>query len=183
MRVLVCGSRTFDNLNLVGSVLQGMYVIHEVGFLLTHVDHFTVIAGEAPGADRLARDWAQAGGIHPYNLGEIEAREMCSVYYEGYPADWVKHGRWAGPIRNQQMLEQGRPGYVVAFIDKPLEESRGTFDMVKRAWKAGLPVTIVQHWEGDRANSATQEVQDSQYGQEDAVLSPHRANLLQQGVP
>jgi hypothetical protein len=55
-----------------------------------------------------------------------------------YPADWAKHGRAASPIRNQQMLDEGRPNLVVAFPG-----GRGTADMVRRARSAGVEVIEV----------------------------------------
>ena len=33
-----------------------------------------------------------------------------------FPADWNMHGRAAGPIRNQQMLDEGKPELVVSFL-------------------------------------------------------------------
>ena len=72
-----------------------------------------VIHGGARGADDLARQW-----------GEI------SVGIEGveFRADWTAHGKAAGMIRNQRMLDEGRPDLVVAFPG-----GRGTADMVRRA--------------------------------------------------
>ena len=66
----------------------------------------------ARGADRFAQEWANANG----------------VAWIVYDANWTKHGRAAGPIRNQQMLDEGRPTLVVAFPG-----GRGTADMVRRA--------------------------------------------------
>ncbi len=40
-------------------------------------------------------------------------------------------------IRNQQMLDEAKPDMVLAFPG-----GRGTDDMVSRAEKAGVPVTI-----------------------------------------
>lgn len=59
---------------------------------------------------------------------------------EAYPADWQKHGKKAGPIRNQVMLDLGMPDMVLAF---PLPQSIGTFDMIRRAENAGVPVRVV----------------------------------------
>ena len=56
------------------------------------------------------------------------------------PADWKKHGRAAGPIRNQQMLDEGKADVVVALWDG---KSRGTLDMIQRATEAGVPVRIL----------------------------------------
>lgn len=56
-----------------------------------------------------------------------------------YPADWATHGRRAGPIRNAQMLAEGRPDAVLAFPG-----GRGTADMVRQARAAGVPVWEVK---------------------------------------
>lgn len=61
---------------------------------------------------------------------------------EKYPADWEKYGKVAGPIRNQQMLDEGKPDVVYAFTDD-LSNSRGTADMCRRANKAGVPVYVI----------------------------------------
>ena len=47
--------------------------------------------------------------------------------------DWKKYGKKAGPLRNQQMLEEGKPDLVVAFPG-----GNGTADMVRRAKKANI---------------------------------------------
>jgi hypothetical protein len=82
-----------------------------------------VIEGEAKGADEMARDVANA--LH--------------IPVEAYPAEWETYGRAAGPIRNQQMLDNGAPDLVVYFAVN-LETSVGTRDMVRRAEKARVPV-------------------------------------------
>jgi hypothetical protein len=53
-------------------------------------------------------------------------------------ADWNTHGRAAGPIRNQRMLDEVKPELVVAFPG-----GRGTADMVRRAREAGVNVYLV----------------------------------------
>jgi len=55
-------------------------------------------------------------------------------------AKWSKHGRAAGPIRNQEMIDECKPDLVVAFPG-----GRGTADMVRRAKAAGIRVIEVQH--------------------------------------
>jgi hypothetical protein len=87
-----------------------------------------MINGLARGADQMAVDWADAHDI----------------WVEGYPAQWTQQGRAAGPIRNQQMLDEGRPELVLAFHDN-LDESKGTKDMVTRARKAGITVLHYYH--------------------------------------
>ncbi len=51
------------------------------------------------------------------------------------PAEWSKYGRRAGPIRNKQMLDVGKPHLVVAFPG-----GAGTANMVKQAKAAGVPI-------------------------------------------
>jgi len=59
----------------------------------------------------------------------------------GFPADWDKHGKAAGPIRNTEMIEDGRPDVVIAFT-YDLPSSKGTADTVKKAKKAHIPVFV-----------------------------------------
>ncbi len=40
---------------------------------------------------------------------------MAGIPVMTFPADREKHGRAAGPIRNKQMLEEGKPDLVAAF--------------------------------------------------------------------
>jgi hypothetical protein len=65
-----------------------------------------------------------------------------------YPAQWHKYGRAAGPIRNQQMLAEGKPDLVLAFHDD-IDGSRGTKDMVNRARRAGVKVEVISHAMGE----------------------------------
>lgn len=88
MRVLVCGSRSFNDEKLLKETLD-QFDIHEL------------IQGEAKGADTLAL---------LYGL-----KRMVPV--KRFPADWNKYGKRAGYIRNRQMLDEGKPDLVVAFWD------------------------------------------------------------------
>ena len=58
-----------------------------------------------------------------------------------FHADWDTHGRKAGPLRNIQMLEEGKPNMVIAF---PTPTSKGTWHMVKISKEAGVPVYIYE---------------------------------------
>ena len=85
--------------------------------------HFTLLLhGDARGADRLAGEWAQERGI------EVLA---C-------PADWKRHRRGAGPIRNRQMLDE-RPDLMAAFPG-----GAGTRNMIEIARTARLRVIVVE---------------------------------------
>ena len=115
MRLLVCGSRHYDNFNHVCETLDA---IHEKE-PITHL-----IEGGAKGVDTLAGDWA----------------EMNNVPWSVYPALWYKNGKAAGPIRNKQMLDEGKPDRVLAFRGP---NSRGTQNMIDQSVKAKVPVRII----------------------------------------
>ncbi len=118
MRVLIAGSRTYTADLVLDAIVYG----------LNAQEDLVVIEGEATGADTLAR----------------EAAECIDAKVDPYPADWDKYGRAAGPIRNKQMLDEGKPEFVIAFLDKPESESRGTANMIKQAMKAKLPVYVIE---------------------------------------
>ena len=56
----------------------------------------------------------------------------------GFPADWNSYGKAAGPIRNKQMLDEGKPDVVIAFPG-----GTGTANMIMQATKAGVKVVKV----------------------------------------
>jgi phosphoribosylformylglycinamidine (FGAM) synthase-like amidotransferase family enzyme len=110
MRMLVCGGRHYkDYTNLA----RQLWLIADT----RSID--CVIEGGYSGADKLAKQWAKNNRIN----------------VEEYRPDWDKYGLAAGPIRNTQMLDEGRPDFVVAFPG-----GAGTADMVSKAEKAGLEV-------------------------------------------
>lgn len=113
MNVLFCGSRNWDSHAEIAAIMN-----------LLPVD-VTIIHGAARGADMIAH---------------IEAMRRDFSVWE-FPADWEKHGKAAGHIRNQQMLDEGEPQMVFAFRKRG--DSRGTDDMCRRARAAGLPVVVV----------------------------------------
>lgn len=118
VKLLVCGSRDYSDNETLSRELSEIHSLRPITLL---------IQGGAKGADTMARLWATRNGI--------PVRE--------FKADWAKHHKGAGPIRNQQMLDEGKPDEMTAFINKPLIESRGTLDMVKRGLTAGLLARIV----------------------------------------
>jgi hypothetical protein len=114
MRVLVCGGRDYKDFFTLYCKLEALHAISPIDL---------VIHGKCPtGADQLANIWAS----------------VSDIPVEAYPADWDKHGKAAGPIRNQQMLDEGKPNLVVAFPG-----GTGTEDMVRKAYRARVPVMEV----------------------------------------
>lgn len=82
-----------------------------------------LVHGGARGADRWAGIWADKRGYR------------CEVV----EADWKRHGRGAGPIRDQLMLDKYAPSHAVSFPG-----GRGTADMVKRLREAEVDIFEVK---------------------------------------
>ena len=121
-RVLICGDREWDDPRIVNLVLDGLMIR-----AFDQGRKMVVIEGCARGADNCAHAY--------YRIG---------VDHEHYPAKWDEHGRAAGPIRNRQMLNEGKPDVVIAFHDF-IPNSKGTKDMVEVAKAAGVPTYVVSH--------------------------------------
>ncbi len=113
MKVLVCGGRGYFNRKRIFDTLDRINAE-------TPID--CIVQGEATGADTIGKAWAV--------LRRVEHRD--------YPADWEEHGRIAGRIRNNQMLDEESPDLVVAFPG-----DRGTANMVMQALLAGVTVSRV----------------------------------------
>ena len=76
-------------------------------------------------------------------LGKVAAIWL-GIPWQEFPADWTTHGKRAGHIRNQQMLDEGKPDLVLAF--HPVTGcTPGTRDMIQRAQQAGVPVRVVTY--------------------------------------
>lgn len=142
-RILVCGGRDFGNCvsaqvdpsrenldrieeyKFIHRTLDKIYLdrgwVHDQEYLMPNV---FVISGKARGVDTAAIDWACVN--------------WCQ--FREYPADWNKHGKAAGPIRNRQMLDEGKPDLVVAFPG-----GKGTADMVKVAKARGFEVMEIKY--------------------------------------
>lgn len=95
---------------------------HTILHWLTLFPISSVVHGDCSGADQLASEICDELGIDH------------TTFY----ADWSQ-GKKAGPIRNQQMIDT-HPDLVIAF---PLADSRGTYDCINRAKKAGIAVLEV----------------------------------------
>lgn len=113
MRVAVTGGRDFEDVTVVRLALSKIPA------------EATLVHGAARGADSLsAYIWSGWGRA-----------------VEAHPADWVKHGKAAGPIRNQEMLDSG-VDLLLAFPG-----GKGTADMISRCRKAGVPVAHAGDYE------------------------------------
>ncbi len=121
--ILVCGGRSYNNWDQLSKTLDDICFqrewIHPPDEYGNWLPYVTIVHGGAKGADTLATDWAVVN--------------WCCLTI--HAADWKKHGKAAGPIRNQQMLDSEKIDLVVAFPG-----GTGTADMVSRAKQAGLEV-------------------------------------------
>lgn len=112
-RVLIYGSRTWQDTAAIREFVQSL------------PDGSVVIHGGADGADSIAGQAAEARGL----------RVIV------YRANWWAYRKAAGPIRNQQMIDDGKPtiarGYRRGF------NSPGTDDMTRRLERAGIPHEVV----------------------------------------
>jgi len=100
------------------------HVFAELDELNGKLKFTTVIHGAAPGVDTLAGKWARRNNITE----------------EVYPAKWKELGKAAGPIRNKQMLDEGHPQLVVAFLTTT---SKGTANMLKQSKKEGIDAYVI----------------------------------------
>ncbi len=114
MKVLVCGGRDYYDPSQMWAVLDSLDCFNYIS---------CVIDGAANGADYWGNQWALA-------------RNRPTIRFH---ADWETHGKAAGPIRNRQMLIEGKPDLVVAFPG-----GAGTANMVSQAKKAGIPVRVIE---------------------------------------
>jgi len=114
MKLIIAGSRTITDYNIVKSAVE------KSGWF----DDITkIVSGCARGVDQLAIRFALENDIPVTKL----------------PADWDKHGRSAGYIRNAEMGEYGD-----ALIAIHKDNSKGTANMIKVMEKKGKPVFIQQ---------------------------------------
>lgn len=133
MRILVTGSREFDDLAAVRRTLEAV----TAGRRRPH----TVVHGAARGADHLASLAARLSG---WNIESHAAAWTAPCLPECEPNcrktrdDGTSYCRAAGWYRNQHMVDLGAD-VVVAFF-KAGARNNGTRDCVRRAQAAGIPV-------------------------------------------
>ena len=102
MIAAIVGSRGFNN--YVG--MRRILVLYPIT---------QITSGGAAGADTLAAEWSAERGLPAPII---------------FLPDWAKHGRAAGPIRNQLIVDAA--DFVVAFWDG---KSRGTLSTLRYAQK------------------------------------------------
>lgn len=110
MKTIIAGGRDIHDYQLVLDAIEESQIPISV-----------VVSGGAAGVD---------------SLGERYADEM-NITLHVYKADWQRHGRAAGPIRNKKMAENAEA--LIAIWDG---KSKGTKNMIETARKHGLLVYV-----------------------------------------
>jgi len=85
--------------------------------------YLEIISGMADGADTLA----------------VEFAKWFHLKLHEFPADWNRYKNGAGPKRNQQMIDEGKPKLGIAFPG-----GTGTRDMTTRLKFEGIPVREIK---------------------------------------
>lgn len=113
-RIIVAGSRTFNNYNCLNDKLNY--------FLKNLHPNVLIISGTARGADSLGEKFAK---LNSYNLIKM-------------PALWNIFGKYAGHMRNIEMAKYAT--HAVLFWDY---KSRGTYDMIEICKTMSIPHKII----------------------------------------
>lgn len=113
MKVIIAGSREFMDFPLLFSKCEE---------ILEHESDIEIVSGTAKGADKLGEHYASLKG---YGVAR-------------FPADWDKHGKAAGFLRNKEMAEYA--DVLIAFWNG---ESKGTKHMIDLAESKGLKIHVV----------------------------------------
>lgn len=113
-KILVTGGRDFDDFELLNLALSSLKDVLGTNVTLAH--------GAARGLDTMAGKWARDNGWQVLL----------------YPANWKLYKNAAGPVRNQQMLDEFDPDLVLSFPG-----GSGTLDMTKRAAKINKTIWFV----------------------------------------
>lgn len=116
MKVIIAGSREFNDSALLFSECDLV--------LKNRTFDIEIVSGTARGADRLGEDYAKT---RDFSIKQFHA-------------DWNKHGKSAGYIRNKEMAEYA--DMLIAFWDG---KSRGTKHMIDLAQEAGLKIKVVHY--------------------------------------
>ena len=112
MRVIIAGSRSFEDLDLLCNFCD---------YVLSDLDDIEIVSGTAEGADNLGEEYAKLRGypIKPF------------------PANWKRYGKAAGPIRNEEMAAYSN--MLIVFWDGKRKKKK---NMIDTAEKKGLLVRV-----------------------------------------
>jgi hypothetical protein len=113
MRILVCGGRNYENSEVVHRELTRFHWQNPIT---------VIIHGSVSGAGVAAEAWAR--------------RNQVAVVR--YPPNWESFGRRAEKLRNDFMLADSRPDFVIVFPG-----GRDTADLAAKAVAVGIKIVRV----------------------------------------
>ena len=128
MKIIIAGGRDLNNYPLV---VKTMSEICDKYIPPTYLEEVVFVSGGAKGADALGEAWVSSRMAHP------SYKTWKQVVFA---ADWDKHGKAAGPIRNAEMADYA--DMCVVFWDG---KSKGYSNMIQTALKKGLLVKVVYY--------------------------------------
>lgn len=118
-KVIIAGSRTIPE--------RDDKLFKKIENILQNIEYTEIVSGTARGADR---------------LGEWFAK-LSNKPIKRFPADWNKHGRSAGMLRNIEMADYAT--HLIAVLDMTVP-SKGTRNMIETARKKGLEVRVIKFY-------------------------------------
>ncbi len=126
-RILVTGSRDWTDWRVIDRAMSAAFAWLNYGHA-TMPFRPVLVHGAARGADTIAAGLAR----------------LAHWDVEGYPADWDRHGKAAGPIRNAEMVALGADICLAFPFPRPPGKAgtSGTEDCYTRALAAGIPTWI-----------------------------------------
>ena len=119
----IVGYRNFYDYERFSEVVSGyiqMLRIQEHG----HVHISKIVSGGCRGTDEMAQRYAKEHDI------------VLEVYH----ADWDKHGRAAGPIRNKKIVDNS--DIVIAFLHDESKGTRHTIDYARSKKKKVVEIKV-----------------------------------------
>lgn len=113
MRLIVAGSRTFDNYDELEQLLDNT------------PDISAIVCGMAKGADLLGKKWADKNNIPVHE----------------FPADWNKYGKRAGHLRNWEMAKNADA--IIIFWDGKSPGSRSMLSIADQMGLEGVLINYI----------------------------------------
>ena len=115
MKLAVVGSRTFNDYELLCKYLNTIHAKEPISY---------IVSGGAKGADRMGERWAKENGVETII----------------FIPDWEKHGRKAGFLRNQDIINEADK--VIAFWDTISNGTKNSIELAKRQGKKCLVINF-----------------------------------------
>ena len=131
LRILCTGSRDWKDWEAIRRCFA--FWVPYAGGTIT-VIHGAQVTEET---DALGRKTGEKWGAD--HIVDQLARQMGAIV-DPHPADWERWGKKAGHLRNQEMVDLNNHNLIDVCLAWPLQSSRGTFDCMRRAALARIPV-------------------------------------------